>query len=169
MNKILVWFVSRLLSFLASSYWKINYWVYRQRYDVHHRFRFNGRLIQLYGEGKIVAGEGSYIGELSTIQASKGAVVSIGCGCHVSHNVRIYTQSALPDSDFSIKPVPSKVGDVKIGDYCWVGANVLINPGVEIGRNSVVGANSVVTKDVPPDEIWGGVPAKFIRKKNYSS
>lgn len=73
------------------------------------------------------------------------------------------------DSDLRIKPVPSKSGDVLIGDACWIGANVLINPGVEIGRNSVVGANSVVTKDIPPNEIWGGVPAKFIRKKKYSS
>jgi len=52
-----------------------------------------------------------------------------------------------------------------IGDACWIGANVLINPGVTIGENSVVGANNVVTRDVPPGEVWGGVPAKFIRKK----
>jgi maltose O-acetyltransferase len=50
-------------------------------------------------------------------------------------------------------------------DYCWVGANVFISPGVNIGSNAIVGANSVVTKDIPSFEIWGGVPAKFIRRK----
>ncbi|MCG9579488.1 acyltransferase [Vibrio tubiashii] len=58
-----------------------------------------------------------------------------------------------------------KTADVSIGSYCWIGANVFINPGIEVGNNSVVGANSVVTKNIPENEIWAGVPAKFIRKK----
>jgi acetyltransferase-like isoleucine patch superfamily enzyme len=45
----------------------------------------------------------------------------------------------------------------------WIGCNSVVLPWVRIGRNSVVAAGSVVTKDVPPDEIWGGVPTRFIR------
>ena len=46
-----------------------------------------------------------------------------------------------------------------------IGANVFINPGTTVGENSVVGSNSVVTKNIPPFTIYGGVPAKLIRKK----
>jgi maltose O-acetyltransferase len=122
-------------------------------------------LIRFYGDGQINIGPSSYIGELSSLQATVGYSINIGKGCKVSHNVRIYTESGLPDYDLSIDNLPQKYGDVNIRDFCWIGANVFINPKVTIGENSVVGANSVVTKDIPPFEIWGGVPAKLIRKK----
>lgn len=53
---------------------------------------------------------------------------------------------------------------VVIEDNVWIGANVTIMPGVTIGRHSVVGAGSMVNKDVPPDTVVAGVPAKIIRK-----
>jgi acetyltransferase-like isoleucine patch superfamily enzyme len=56
----------------------------------------------------------------------------------------------------------SKTG-VAIGDGCWIGADVVILPGVNIGDKSVVAAGAVVSKTVPPGEIWGGVPAKKLR------
>lgn len=55
-----------------------------------------------------------------------------------------------------------KVGEIKIGKHCFIGARSTILPGVEIGDNSIVGACSLVTKSIPPGEVWGGVPAKFI-------
>lgn len=54
---------------------------------------------------------------------------------------------------------------VKIGEDCWLGWGVVIRPGIEIGKGSIVGSNAVVTKSIPPYEIWGGIPAKFIRKR----
>ncbi|WP_416740243.1 acyltransferase [Pseudomonas sp. NFX71] len=161
LNRILV----RVFTSLSSRYWGVIYTSFRLKYSVSPGFRFNGKHILLYGEGEISLGDNSYIGDNSTVHAAQGRSVRVGTGCHVSSNVRIFTESAIPDSDFRIKPVPSKLGDVAIGDACWVGANVLINPGVSIGQNSVVGANSVVTRDIPSGEIWGGVPAKLIRKK----
>ncbi|MBE6487469.1 MAG: sugar O-acetyltransferase [Methanosphaera stadtmanae] len=53
---------------------------------------------------------------------------------------------------------------VKIGDRCWIGSNTIILPGVTIGDNVVVGAGSVVTKDIPSDVIVAGSPAKIIRE-----
>ena len=64
--------------------------------------------------------------------------------------------------------IPQKKGNITIEDFAWIGANVLINPGITIGANSIIGANSVVTKDVLPFSIVGGVPAKLIRMKNIS-
>jgi len=45
-----------------------------------------------------------------------------------------------------------------------IGARVLLMPGVEIGKNSIIGANSLVNKNIPDNEVWFGSPAKFIRK-----
>ncbi len=116
----------------------------------------------------IECGLNIYIGENSTIQAYPGCRVEIGRNCMISHNVRIYTQSNLADWDFSNSPIPEKVGNVIVEDYVWIGANFFINPGVTIGTNSIVGANSVVTKDNTPFSVYGGVPAKFIRQKKLS-
>lgn len=55
-------------------------------------------------------------------------------------------------------------GKVRICHNAFIGANCVITKPVTIGHHSVVGAGSVVTKDIPPCEIWGGVPAKFIKK-----
>ena len=55
---------------------------------------------------------------------------------------------------------------IKIGNHCWLAANSVILPGVELGNNVIVGAGAVVTKSFEKDSIIGGVPAKLIRKDN---
>lgn len=150
---------------IINLYWKLVYLKIRNAYSISKSFRFNGKEIEFYGEGEIITNENSYIGSYSTILAAKYCKVVIGKSCMISHNVRIYTSSLIPDQDFSQAILKEKNGDVIIGDYVWIGANVFINPGVKIGNNSIVGANSVVVKDVLENEIVGGVPAKLIRKK----
>ena len=54
-----------------------------------------------------------------------------------------------------------------IEDDVWIGASVTVLPGVTIGKHSIIGAGSVVTKDVPPDCVVAGVPAKVIKKLNF--
>lgn len=164
-KNIIAFFLERVLTTFFNSYHELVYYRFRTRYQIADTFSFNGHDILLYGDGEIICGENSYVGERSTLHAAKEYKLLIGNGCQISSNVRIFTQTAIADADFSQKPVPSKFGDVKIGNYCWIGANVLINPNVTIGENSVVGANSVVSKDIPAGEIWGGVPARLIRKK----
>ena len=141
---------------------------YRKKYKLDKDFRFNGMFILLYGEGEILAGAKSYIGDYSTVYAHEGRKIKMGKDVRISHNVRIYTHSSVADQDFSKLPIKEKVGDVIIDDYAWIGANVFINPGVRIGKNAVVGANSVVTKDIPDNTIYGGVPAKLIKNKTIS-
>ncbi len=159
--KLFTYFVIRL----SNLYYKCLYKNYRYKYDINKTFIFNGKAIDFYGEGEISADCNSYIGSYSTIQAVKKYKVSIGKDCMISHNVRIYTSSAIADQNFSLKPLKEKYGNVKIGDAVWIGANVFINPGITIGNNAIVGANSVLTKDVPDFAIVGGVPAKIIRMK----
>ena len=60
-------------------------------------------------------------------------------------------------------------GKVIIGDYVWIGANVVVTSGVNIGSFSVIGAGSVVTKDIPDYVIAIGAPARVIKKYNFNS
>lgn len=57
---------------------------------------------------------------------------------------------------------------ISIGDRCWLGGGVIVLPGITIGDGSVVGAGSVVTRDVPPDCVVAGNPARVIRRINQS-
>lgn len=163
-------FISRVLAFCYGKsreyYYKRRYNIFRAKYDIDSSFGFNGTDIRLYGNGNIFLGENSYIGTNSTMQSCDDCQILVGKNCQISHNVRIYTSSTDPNQDFTKPKVkPSIKGDVLIGDGAWIGANVFINPGVKIGANSVVGTNSVVTKDLEANSIYGGVPAKLIRHK----
>lgn len=58
----------------------------------------------------------------------------------------------------------AKTAPINIGDFVFIGARCIICKGVNIGDKSIVAAGSVVTRDIPAGEIWGGNPAKFIKK-----
>lgn len=77
------------------------------------------------------------------------------------HSLDYQERTAKPEITSTIKTAP-----VHIKENVFIGANSTILRGVEIGERSIVGACSVVTKSIPPDEIWAGNPAKFIRKIN---
>lgn len=141
---------------------------FREKYSIDESFRFNGEDILFYGNGRIICGKYSYIGDYSTVQAHDDCQVEIGNNCSISHNVRIYTTTNIADQDLNnTEPKQKKHKDVIIKNGVWIGANVFINPGVVIGENAIVGANSVVTKSIEPNAIYGGVPAKLIKYKNY--
>lgn len=89
--------------------------------------------------------------------------VTIGDNCQMAPNVAIYTAGhpVHPDSRNSAYEygIP-----VSIGDNCWIGGNSVICPGVKIGNNVIIGAGSVVTKDIPDWAIAAGNPCKVIRR-----
>ncbi len=155
----------RIFDSLQTKSQNAKYDSYRQKFDIDSSFRFNGNGILFYGDGKIICGPNSYIGHNSSIQSDEDAIVEIGRKCSISHNVRIYTKTYMSDQNFENENLKRVVGNVSIQDFVWIGANVFINPGITIGYNSIIGANSVVTKDVDPNTIVGGVPARLIRLK----
>lgn len=94
-------------------------------------------------------------------------LLSIGDRVAISPNVTIVCESAPNNSDIQkIQYVKEKLicrRQVVIEDDVWIGSNTVILPGVNVGKGSIVGAGSVVSKDVPPFCIVAGVPAKVIR------
>jgi maltose O-acetyltransferase len=162
LSKIII----RSIKKIEWLYWNMQYNQYRKKYYISPSFRFNGNNIILYQDGDIICGNDSYIGENSLIQAINGYKVKIGSNCSVSHYVHIYTSNHYADKNF-ISDTKMREGDVIIEDYCWIGIKTsIIGPAI-IGENSVVGANSVVNRDLPPHSISTGVPAKVIKFKSY--
>lgn len=88
-----------------------------------------------------------------------GGIV-VGDDCLIGHGCTLCTIDH--DSD------PNRRGDmttksIRIGDKVWIGANATVLPGVTVGDGAIIAAGAVVTKDVAPNTIVGGVPAKFIK------
>ena len=69
------------------------------------------------------------------------------------------------DKDILISKQGMFHAPVRIGKNVWTGARVIILPGVSIGDGAIIGANSVVDKDIPANTVYGGVPARFIRER----
>ena len=136
----------------------------RRRYEVDPTFKFHLGS-RIYGEGRIVLGPKSYVNNYAYLRASPGKSITVGQGCRIGPNVRVYTQTVDPDADLSVEPQPRKTGDVRIEDWVWIGSGVYIGPGITIGENAMVGANSVVTRDVEPFEIVAGAPLRHLRYK----
>jgi len=108
-------------------------------------------------------GRGSIIGDKAILDARNG--IEIGENVNLSTGVSIWTEQHdhrdpyfRCNSDSSFK--------VTIKDRAWIGPNVIILHSVTIGEGAVVGAGSVVTKDVEPYAIVGGIPAKVIKYRN---
>ena len=92
--------------------------------------------------------------------------ITLGNNVYLGGNVKIYDTDFHP-LDFKQRIYtnnPGKALPITLSDNVFVGAHTIILKGVTIGQNSIIWAGSVVTKSIPANEIWGGVPAKFIRK-----
>lgn len=91
------------------------------------------------------------------------APVTIGDNCQLAPNVAIYT-AGHPLHPVSRNSMYEYGIEVTIGDNVWIGGNTVILPGVHIGSNTVIGAGSVVTKDIPDWSLAAGNPCRVIRK-----
>lgn len=91
------------------------------------------------------------------------AKVKIGDNCQMAPNVAIYTAGHPVHPDTRNSGYEYGI-EVTIGDNVWIGGNTVICPGVHIGNNVVIGAGSVVTKDIPDMVIAAGNPCRVIRE-----
>lgn len=104
--------------------------------------------------------------------------IIIGNNVLIAPNVQIYTATHPIELNERLTPIEAENGieyirhtyalPVTIEDGCWIGGSVIILPGVTIGRGSVIGAGSVVTKSIPANSLAVGNPCKVIREINTS-
>lgn len=115
----------------------------------------------------ISIGNDVYIGANACLQSEHGKIeignkVMFGPGVHIHGGNHKFDVVGMYMKDIE---KTEDDGVVKIDDDVWIGANAIILCGVHIGRGSIVGAGSIVTKDVPPYSIYTGAPACKIRKR----
>lgn len=123
----------------------------------------NAKDDRLDGMPTLTIGDGTYIGRFAHINAWRQVTIE--------ENVLIADRVFISDADHKCKDIKVPVilqgdafkGEVLIKAGSWLGVGVVILPGVIVGRNAVVAANSVVTKDVPDYAVVGGIPAKVIK------
>lgn len=106
-------------------------------------------------------GEGSFINHGAYLM--DGGKITIGSRCFIGPNCGMYTAIHAYDSQQRNAGI-EKALPICIGDDCWIGADVTILPGVHIGKGSVIGAKSVVTKDIPEGVIALGNPCRVLRE-----
>ncbi|MBY0754089.1 sugar O-acetyltransferase [Clostridium sardiniense] len=108
----------------------------------------------------------------ANIRLGKGVFINKSCmfvdlgGIELEDNVLIGPDVKILSVNHPLDPKNRRgviLKSVKIRSNAWLGSGVTVCPGVTIGENSVIGAGSVVTKDVPSNTVYAGVPAKFIK------
>ena len=118
-------------------------------------------------DGKTHIGKKTHIGE--------STIISSDIGIHIGDNVIIGPQNIIIDFDHTYASFEMPINqqginrkEVTIGENVWISSHCVIIRGVRIGKGSVVGAGSVVNKDVPPYSVVAGVPIRVIKKRGES-
>lgn len=110
--------------------------------------------------GDVIIGDHTRVGLHNTVIGP----VTIGNHVNLAQGITVTALNHnFADNNLRIDEQGVSTNLVTIGDDIWIGANAVILPGVTIGNHSVVAAGAVVTKDVPPHTLVGGVPAKIIK------
>jgi acetyltransferase-like isoleucine patch superfamily enzyme len=154
------------------------------------RFPVTGNLLEALDEGRAEIGPWALIEsgcwfalypETATMRIGEGTILNLGCMVAATERVEIgshcmfanYCFIADAEHRYDDRELPVTLqgmepkGPVRIGDSCWFGTNVVVTGGVTIGEHTVVGANSVVTKDLPAGVVAAGAPARVIREIEF--
>lgn len=161
----MIQFLSVFINILKTRKWK-------------KRFRNNNKhnsigTVNVFPEERVKVGKFSY-GNINVQIHGKKSKLIVGNFCSIATNVVFIVESDHCTNYVSTFPFKAKVlnqgnteaiskGDIIIEDDVWIGQNAIVLSGVTIGQGAVVAAGAVVTSDVPPYAIVGGVPAKVIK------
>ena len=159
------------------------------RREAFARWPLHGNVLEALREGRLELGAGVLLEPSVWLTAPAPARIRIGDGTFLNLGVMVAAAELVEigqhcmlangcfvtDADHRFddpdKPVPwqgfTSKGPTRLGDNVWCGANVVITGGVTIGERCVIGANSVVTRDIPAFSIAAGSPAKVLRQVEY--
>jgi acetyltransferase-like isoleucine patch superfamily enzyme len=155
------------------------------------RWPVQGNVLEALRDGRLEVAEGVLLEPGVWITAPAPARVRIGAGTFLNMGVMVaaadrveigahcmfangcFISDASHRFDDPDRPVPwqgfTSKGPTRIGDNVWCGAHVVITSGVTVGERCVIGANSVVTEDLPPFSIAAGAPARVLRSIEYGT
>jgi acetyltransferase-like isoleucine patch superfamily enzyme len=150
------------------------------------RWPIQGNVLETLRDGRLEVGENTLFEPNVWLTAPDQARIRIGSGCFLNIGTMVASVDLVEIGDHCMLangcfvtdgshrfddphvPVPwqgfTTKGPTRIGDNVWCGAHVVITSGVTVGERCVIGANSVVTQDLPPRTIAAGAPAKVIRE-----
>jgi acetyltransferase-like isoleucine patch superfamily enzyme len=153
------------------------------------RWPVQGNVLEAFLEGRLDVGEHALLEPNVWLTAPGSARIRIGAGTFLNIGVMVAAVELVEIGDHCMfangcfvtdgnhrfdrpdKPVPwqgfTSKGPTRVGDNVWCGANVVITSGVTVGERCVIGANSVVTVDLPPFSVAAGAPAKVLRRIEY--
>ncbi len=153
------------------------------------RWPLHGNVLEAFRDGRLEIGEHALLEPHVWLTAPGAARIRIGSGTFLNIGVMVAAVELVEIGDHCMfangcfvsdgnhrfddreRPVPwqgfSSKGPTRVGDNVWCGANVVIASGVEVGERCVIGANSVVTSDLPAFSIAAGAPAKVLRTIDY--
>jgi acetyltransferase-like isoleucine patch superfamily enzyme len=153
------------------------------------RWPLHGNVLEAFSQGRLEIGEHTLLEPHVWLTAPGTARIRIGSGTFLNIGVMVAALELVEIGDHCMfangcfvsdgihrfadpeLPVPwqgfTSKGPTRVGNNVWCGANVVITSGVEVGERSVIGANSVVTSDIPPFSIAAGSPARVLRTIEY--
>ncbi len=164
------------------------HWEFARR-DAFVRWPIHGNVLEALREGRLEIGAHALLEPGVWLTAPDEARIRIGAGTFLNLGVMIASMNlveigshcmlangclvsdAAHRFDDPVMPVPwqgfTTKGTTHLGDNVWCGTNVVITSGVRVGERCVIGANSVVTSDIPPFTVAAGVPARVLRPIAY--
>ena len=159
------------------------------RREAFARWPVHGNVLEAFREGRLEIGAGTLLEPNVWLTAPGRARIRIGSGTFLNIGVMVASLELVEIGDHCMLangcfvsdgahrfddphlPVPwqgfTSRGPTRLGDNVWCGVNVVITSGVSIGERCVIGANSVVTSDIPSHTIAAGAPARVLRTIEY--
>jgi acetyltransferase-like isoleucine patch superfamily enzyme len=113
--------------------------------------------------GRVDIGDHVFVGERTSIVCHER--ITIGRLTMIGHNCSLMDFSHGTAPNQSMSKQPGVLEPVTIGEECWLGAAVIVLPGVTIGRGTIVAAGAVVSRDLPENVVAAGVPARVMRAR----